>query len=120
MFRPQYILVALYVLTSASVFFGQTQFSALPDSRSVISYLNQSISWYRHFSVEQQLATEPRDVLFVNENRELADQIIRLSFDFAKAEALSVEPDTVEQNQDQTASFMKKRTQSLQTMTAKA
>src|SRR3954451_25137167 len=112
MFRPQYILVALYVLTSASVFFGQTQLSALPDSRSVISYLNESISWYRHFSVEQQLATEPRDVLFINENRELADQIIRFSFGFAKSEALSLEPDVT--GQDQTVSPTEKRTQSLQ------
>ena len=120
MFRPQYILVFIFVLVSGILFSGQTQLPALPDSRSVISYLNESISWYRHFSVEQQLATEPRDVLFVNENRQLADQIIRLSFDFAKAEALSVEPVTVEQNRNQTASSIEKRTQSLQMMTAKA
>lgn len=120
MFRTGYIFILLIVLASRIPFSGQTQLPALPDSRSVISYLNQSISWYRHFSVEEQLATEPRDVLFVNENRQLADQIIRLSFDFAKAEAQSLAPDAAAQNQDQMGLSSQTHSQSLLTMAAKA
>jgi small-conductance mechanosensitive channel len=118
MLRTGYIL--LIVLASGIPLSAQTQSPALPDSGSVISYLNQSISWYRHFSVEAQLATEPRDLLFVNENRQLADQIIRLSFDFAKAEAQILAPDALAQNQDQTSSSSQTHSQSLQTMAANA
>jgi small-conductance mechanosensitive channel len=57
------------------------------DPKAILSYLNQSIDWYRQYAVEQQLATDPEDVLFVNDHRQLADQIIRLSFEFALAEA---------------------------------
>lgn len=56
------------------------------DGHKVIAFLNQSIAWYRHFPAEQQLVSEPGDVLFLNENRDLADRIVRLSFDFARAE----------------------------------
>lgn len=88
MCRRRYILALLFVLGSGlNLISGQPQSPALPNSTAVVAFLNQSISWYRHFSVEEQLATEPRDVLFVNENGQLANQIIRLSFDFANAEA---------------------------------
>ena len=53
----------------------------------LISFLNQTILWYRQLTVQQQLATEPSDVLFLNDNRQLADQIVRLSFDYARSEA---------------------------------
>lgn len=57
------------------------------DSQFVISFLQQSVEWYRHLPVEQQSATEPGDVSFVNDDRRLADQVIRLSFEFALADA---------------------------------
>src|SRR5690348_14298350 len=53
----------------------------------LIAFLNQTILWYRQLTVQQQLATEPSDVLFLNDNRQLADQIVRLSFDYARSEA---------------------------------
>src|SRR5262245_31109163 len=103
MFPTRY-LILLIVLASGTPSSTQTPSSAPQESRDVISYLNQSISWYRHFSVQEQLATEPRDVLFVNENRQLADQIIRLSFDFAKAEAQILAPEGEQPNKDQAVS----------------
>lgn len=59
----------------------------LPNAQDIVAFLNQTISWYRHNSVEQQLATEPSDILYVNDNRQIADQVLRLSFDFARADA---------------------------------
>src|SRR5690348_3955659 len=53
----------------------------------LIAFLNQTILWYRQLTVQQQLATEPSDILFLNDNRQLADQIVRLSFDYARSEA---------------------------------
>lgn len=59
----------------------------LPDGQRVIDYLNQSIDWHRQIIVEEQVATDPSDVLFVNDNRQTANSILRLSFDFARADA---------------------------------
>ena len=89
---------------------------------SVISFLNQSIEWYRHLSVEQQLATEPGDALFLNDDRQLADQVIRLSFDFAQAEASLQSREGAGSNEspDQTASSEQSRYHSLLEMAAKA
>lgn len=56
-------------------------------SQDVIAFLNQTITWQRHFAVEQQIASEPADVIFLNDDRQLSNQIVRLSFDFARAEA---------------------------------
>jgi small-conductance mechanosensitive channel len=60
------------------------------NGEDIIPFLNQTIEWYRQITVQQQLATEPSDVLFLNDNRQIADQVVRLSFDFARARAQSL------------------------------
>ncbi len=57
------------------------------EAQSVIAFLNQTIMWYRQLTVQEEMATDPSDVLFLNDNRQLADQIVRQSFDFARARA---------------------------------
>ena len=59
----------------------------VPDAQQVISYLNQTIEWYRHLTVEEELATDTTDIIFLTDNQRLAKQTVRLSFDFARAEA---------------------------------
>lgn len=66
---------------------GATDASRSADAQGVISFLNQTIVWYRQLTTEQEIATEPSDVIFLNQNRQLADQVVRLSFDFARADA---------------------------------
>ena len=58
-----------------------------PDPQQVLSYLNQSIDWYRHLTVEEDNTTDATDTLFVNDDRQMATQIVRLSFDFGRAAA---------------------------------
>ena len=58
-----------------------------PDTSRVIPFLARTIEWYRQLSVEQQIATDPNDVIVVNDNRQVADQVVRLAFDYARAEA---------------------------------
>lgn len=69
-----------------------------PDPQQLLSYLNQSIDWYRHLAVEEDNATDATDTLFVNDDRQMATQIVRLSFDFGRAAAQVVSaqapPDT--------------------------
>lgn len=58
-----------------------------PDPQQVLTYLNQSIDWYRHLAVEEDNATDATDTLFVSDDRQMATQIVRLSFDFGRAAA---------------------------------
>jgi len=54
---------------------------------AILQFLDQTINWYRQSDVERQIAAEPNDVIFVNDNRALADQIVRSAFDYARAAA---------------------------------
>jgi small-conductance mechanosensitive channel len=60
---------------------------ALPDARQIIQFLDQTIGWYRDRAAEQQLATDPADMLALSDNRTTATQIVQLGFDFARAAA---------------------------------
>jgi len=62
----------------------------LPDPQQVIAYLNNSIDWYRQLATEEENTTDATDTLFVNDDRQMASQIVRLAFDFARAAALVV------------------------------
>ena len=95
------VLVAL-IFGHATTASAQNASYALVDSSQVIQFLNQTIDWYRHRAAERQIVTDPDDVLAVNDNRQLADQVVRLAFDFAQAEASSLaKSSTTGQNQNQ-------------------
>jgi len=53
----------------------------------IINFLSHTITWYRQLAAEQQLATEPSDVTFLQENRRVADQVVQLAFDYARTQA---------------------------------
>ncbi len=61
--------------------------SDLPSNQQVITFLTESIDWYRHCAFERQIATEPVDLVFLEDSRPGAAQIVQLSFDFARADA---------------------------------
>jgi len=80
---------AVLLLTSFPGF-AQNQNTPAPartNSDEIISFLNQTILWYRQLNAQRQLATQPSDVLFLNDNRQVADQVVRLAFEFARARA---------------------------------
>ncbi len=72
---------------------GMSQSPAPPgrDTEAVIQFLEQTIEFYRQLDAQRQMATEPNELLLVNEDRQLADQVVRLAFEFARAEAESAE-----------------------------
>ena len=78
------LVVALTAGISAQV---SPSASDLPTNQQVLAFLTESIDWYRHRAIEEQLATDPVDLVFVNDNRPVAAQILQLSFDFARADA---------------------------------
>ncbi len=60
----------------------------LPSNSEVIGYLLQSVNWHRHVYAERQVANEPADFMFLNDNEAIERQIVKLSFEFAKADAV--------------------------------
>jgi len=60
---------------------------ALPNGAQLLGFLNQTVGWYGRLDAEGQLADQPTDVLYVNDDRQLAAQIVARSFEFAKAYA---------------------------------
>jgi hypothetical protein len=60
----------------------------LPSNSEVIGYILQSMSWYRHVYSERQVANEPTDLVFLDDNQAIERQIVKLSFEFAKAAAV--------------------------------
>ena len=67
---------------------GQAAQTAAAESPGdIISFLNQTIVWSRQLTAEQQLVNEPSDALFLNDSRQLANQVVRLAFDYARARA---------------------------------
>jgi mechanosensitive ion channel-like protein len=63
--------------------------SDLPADQQVIAFLTESIDWYHHCAIERQIATEPVDLVFLEDSRPSAGEILQLSFDFARADAQS-------------------------------
>ena len=64
--------------------------SSSSPAEDIVSFLDQTVVWYRQLNAQQQLLSAPSDVLFLNDNRQVADQMVRLSFDFARARAQSL------------------------------
>lgn len=97
---------------------GYAQNNSTPtDASDVIQFLNQSISWYRELSVQRTIAEEPSDVLALNDNKQVADQVVRLAFEYARAQAdlLSRQNQNATPEQQSTTS----QAQSLQQLSAK-
>src|SRR5215471_9841007 len=86
------LILALLALILCGIYrLGLAQSPALPANlpvaQDVIVFLNQSIDWHRQIVMEEQIANDPNDALFVNDDRQTAKQILRLSFDFARGDA---------------------------------
>ncbi len=64
---------------------------ARPRREAVIAYLSQVIGWYRHIEAEQRLATEPAEILFLADDRQAADEVVKQAFAYARAEAALLE-----------------------------
>ncbi len=80
--------------------------SAPMSAQQVVQMLDQTMDWYRSLAVQQLAATEPSDLLVLYENRQTADQVVRLAFEVARADAdlLAKEPAAGQKGEDATAS----------------
>ena len=81
------VVIALVLATGLGLALSQSSPVNTPDPQDVIQFLNQTINWYRQLAVESQIPKEPSDLLMVNDNRQVASQVVRLAFDYARAQA---------------------------------
>lgn len=63
-------------------------------TQNAAQFLNQTVVWYRRVTMEREIASTPRDAVFVNDNARVGDQVVRLAFDFARSEAQVAETQT--------------------------
>lgn len=73
------------------------------ESRAVLSALDQLLGWYSHLAVEQELATEPAETIFVADDRQMAAKVLALGFEYARAAAKLLQDQTVTTNASATA-----------------
>ncbi len=93
------VSIATGVLTGIAVFAAQaaetptepaastTQPRAVMTSDQVVQILDETVDWYRTLGAQQQASRQPSDLLILYANRQTADQIMKLAFDFARANA---------------------------------
>jgi small-conductance mechanosensitive channel len=64
----------------------------------VVRILDETVDWYRTLGAQQQSATQPSDLLILYANRQIADRVIALAFELARANAelLSSEADVAQ------------------------
>lgn len=60
----------------------------------LIDFLNQTIDWYHKVTIQQETATEPDEQLTLYDNRQIAKQVVQLAFEFARAQAETIEQAT--------------------------
>jgi hypothetical protein len=59
----------------------------MAEPAQIIEFLSKSISWYRQTAVEKQIATQPADLAFLDQNHRVSDQVVQLAFDYARGQA---------------------------------
>ncbi|HUN99747.1 MAG TPA: hypothetical protein VMU69_26385, partial [Bradyrhizobium sp.] len=53
----------------------------------VIPFLNTTIGWYHHLDAEEVVATQPAEMLYLADDRDMAQKVVKFAFDFARAQA---------------------------------
>jgi small-conductance mechanosensitive channel len=82
-FALGFLLAAISLLPAVSP--GASN-ASIPAGR-LIQFLNQTISLYRQSTIQEGAATEPKEQVLLYDNSQIADQLVRFAFDFARAQA---------------------------------
>jgi hypothetical protein len=62
-----------------------------PSKQQVLAFVIQTLDWYHRLPNQDHIAADPSDALFAADNRAISTQVVRFSFDFAKA-AMAIAP----------------------------
>ena len=52
----------------------------------MIQFLDQTIAWYHQLGAQQQLVADANDAVYVSADRQMAAEVVRLAFQFARAQ----------------------------------
>jgi small-conductance mechanosensitive channel len=84
----------LPVLASFAAAVAQPADSAAPTgsravmtAEQVVQVLDETVDWYRTLGTQQQVATQPSELLVLYANRQAADKVMALAFEIARANA---------------------------------
>ena len=56
------------------------------DERTTLDFLDQVIAWYRQVAIEERLAVEPAELLFLRNDRRMATEAVSLGLEYARAQ----------------------------------
>jgi small-conductance mechanosensitive channel len=62
-----------------------TAITAPVDAARVVQFLDQTIAWYQQLGAQQQLVSDANDAVYVSADRQMANEVVRLAFQFARA-----------------------------------
>lgn len=63
------------------------QSDASEQAEAILSLLSDVIDWYRHIAIEEQLVTDPAEMLYVADDRKMANDVVAAAFQYARAQA---------------------------------
>ena len=62
------------------------QTSGAVDAARVVQFLDQTIGWYHQLGAQEQLVSDANDAVYVTADRQMANAVVRLAFQFARAQ----------------------------------
>lgn len=71
-----------------------TGIAAPADAAHVVEFLDQTIAWYRQFGAPQGFVSDAKDDVYINADRQLASEVVRLAFQFARTQAEAAQATT--------------------------
>ena len=67
---------------------AQTTAIAAPvDAARVVQFLDQTVAWYHQLGAQQRLVSDANDDVYVSADRQVANEVVRLAFQFARTAA---------------------------------
>ena len=82
--------VVILLVLSAPLAFIVADAPATIRAEDILSFLNHTVAWYHSVPDRQLSANETADAVFLANNRQIADEVVRLAFEFARAEAQQI------------------------------
>ena len=58
----------------------------------MVQFLDQTIAWYHQLGAQQQLVSDANDDVYVSADRQMANEVVRLAFQFARTQAEGAQP----------------------------
>ena len=69
-----------------------TAIAAPVDAARVVQFLDQTIAWYHQLGAQQRLVSDTTDDVYVSADRQMANEVVRLAFQFARTQARNAQP----------------------------